>query len=146
MGGKEEEKGRGSEGFFLADRFIATINQLTSIKLSSRMSSTTFSTRWLLGGAIPSTFSACAAASEAKPLRGLKNWEEEDAEERKIVVGHSAAAVNIDAEEPLKDEEQELVDAPAPAAAREQAELSDASRERVASWAAARRSIRFFGC
>ena len=49
------------------------------------------------------------------------------------------AAVKIDAE--LKDEEAELVDAPAPAAAREQMEPSAASRDRVASWAAARRSI-----
>lgn len=75
-----------------------------------------------------------------------KNWEVE--EERKIVaveVGHSAAveraAVKIDAE--LRDEE--LVDAPAPAAAREQIEPSAAARDRVASWAAARRSI-VLGC
>jgi len=49
------------------------------------------------------------------------------------------AAVKIDAE--LRDEEADLVDAPAPAAAREQIEPSATSRDRVASWAAARRSI-----
>ena len=51
------------------------------------------------------------------------------------------AAVKIDAE--LRDEDEQLVDAPAPAAAREQMEPSDANRDRVASWAAARRSIFF---
>ena len=49
--------------------------------------------------------------------------------------------MQIDAE--LRDEEAELVDAPAPAAAREQIKPSAASRDRVASWAAARRSIVF---
>ena len=49
--------------------------------------------------------------------------------------------MKIDAE--LRDEDEQLVDAPAPAAAREQMEPSDANRDRVASWAAARRSIFF---
>lgn len=50
--------------------------------------------------------------------------------------------MKIDAE--LRVEEAELVDAPAPAAAREQIEPSAAARDRVASWAAARRSIVFW--
>jgi hypothetical protein len=149
----EKKKVSEVEGGRSIDFFRHHQSTLTSIKLSWRISSTTFSTRWLLGDAIPSSSSFCAAASAAK-LRGLpKSWEEEEEEERKIVVCHSAAedeervaAVKIDAEL-LKDEEDELVDAPAPAAAREQAEPSVASRERVASWAAARRSIVFFlGC
>lgn len=153
----EKKKVSEVEGGRSIDFFRHHQSTLTSIKLSWRISSTTFSTRWLLGDAIPSSSSFCAAASAAK-LRGLpKSWEEgeeeDEEEERKIVVCHSAAedeervaAVKIDAEL-LKDEEDELVDAPAPAAAREQAEPSVASRERVASWAAARRSIVFFlGC
>ena len=126
---------------------------LTSIKLSSRIASTTFSTRWLFGWAIPSSVSTCAASSElllaereAEKLRKLDCDEEE---ERAIIVCHSAAEGRAAATELINlvepDAEAELVDAPAPAAAREQREPSAASRaeERAASWAAARRSIVF---
>jgi hypothetical protein len=109
-------------------------------------------TRRLLGEAIPSSFSVCAAASAAK-LReencaGEGETDDEE-EERKIDDDHSAAEEERAAAEksiaaPVEELELELVEAPAPAAAREQSGPSAASRERDASWAAARRSIWFF--